>query len=73
MLSIKDHGLVLIDEYSMLQMRANGLRENGLLQILSFANQVFHAEFSKPAFRPLPARLKPSFGNSCQVPDGPSL
>ena len=42
MLLVKDHGLVFINEYSMLQMKANGLRENGLLQILSFANQVFH-------------------------------
>ena len=40
-LSIKYHGLVFVDQHSMIQMRANGLSENSLLQILSFANQVF--------------------------------
>ena len=39
--SIKYHGLVLVDQHSMIQMRADGLSENGLLQVLSFANQVF--------------------------------
>src|SRR5260370_3595315 len=40
-LSIKTHGLVRVHEHAMFQMRANSLCENCLLQVLSFANQVF--------------------------------
>jgi hypothetical protein len=39
--SVKYHGLVLIDEHPMFQMRPNCLCENCLLQVLPFANQIF--------------------------------
>lgn len=41
-LSIKYHGLVLIDQYPVFQMPADSLSKNALFQILSLSNQVFN-------------------------------